>query len=107
MHCSQEHNGPFVYRIEDTCLSRRKCGFDSHLGYCHDPVVQRRRLLAHIQATMVRVHPGSLKGCSSNGKTPASQVGNRGSSPRRSITGSWSKGMTPAWHAGNPGSTPG
>jgi hypothetical protein len=26
----------------------------------HDPVVQRRRLLAHIQATMVRVHPGSL-----------------------------------------------
>src|SRR6266851_2615930 len=25
-----------------------------------DPVVQRRRLLAHIQATMVRVHPGSL-----------------------------------------------
>lgn len=26
------------------------------------PVVQRRRLLAHIQATMVRVHPGSLVG---------------------------------------------
>src|SRR6516165_5479876 len=26
-----------------------------------DPVVQRRRLLAHIQATMVRVHPGSLQ----------------------------------------------
>ena len=26
------------------------------------PVVQRRRRLAHIQATMVRVHPGSLRG---------------------------------------------
>ena len=38
------------------------CGFDSHLGYCEGPVVQRRRLLAHIQATMVRVHPGSLIG---------------------------------------------
>ncbi len=25
-----------------------------------DPVVQRQRLLAHIQATIVRVHPGSL-----------------------------------------------
>jgi hypothetical protein len=33
MHCSQEHNGPFVYRIEDTCLSCRKDGFDSHTGY--------------------------------------------------------------------------
>ena len=56
----------------------RVCGFDSHLGYylkvreleeerieirsTNDPVVQRRRLLAHIQATMVRVHPGSLNG---------------------------------------------
>jgi hypothetical protein len=32
------------------------------------PVVQRRRHLAHIQATMVRVHPGSLieTGCWSN-----------------------------------------
>jgi hypothetical protein len=36
----------------------RVCGFESHLGYCNGPVVQRQRLLAHIQATMVRVHPG-------------------------------------------------
>ena len=75
------------------------------------PVVQRRRLLAHIQATMVRVHPGSLWSAGvmaahlrgkeevrvqfpggpleiwaarQIGKTPASQVGNRGSIPRRS-----------------------
>jgi hypothetical protein len=40
----------------------RVCGFESHLGYCNGPVVQRQRLLAHIQATMVRVHPGSLVG---------------------------------------------
>ncbi len=38
------------------------CGFDSHPCYCNGPVVGRQRLLAHIQATMVRVHPGSLLG---------------------------------------------
>src|SRR5262249_32770166 len=77
------------------------------------PVVQRPRRLRHMQETMVQVHPGSLLwsagvltarippwygggpgsipgrtsrqlGCSSNGKTPASQAGNRGSTPRRS-----------------------
>ena len=38
------------------------CGFDSHLGYCNGPVVQRQRPLAYTQVTMVRVHPGSLIG---------------------------------------------
>ena len=34
--------------------------FDSHLGHCqHDPVVQRRRHLPDMQATMVQFHPGS------------------------------------------------
>src|SRR5207344_1157318 len=78
--------------------------FDSHLGYCKDPVVQRRRLLAHIQATMVRVHPGSL-GCWSNRRAPAPHAGNEGAIPSRSTSGS--NGTTPARHAGNPGSTPG
>ena len=50
------------------------------------PVVQRRRPLAYTQETMVRVHPGSLVwGRWSKGKTPASQVGNRSSTLRRSI----------------------
>src|SRR6516225_7463524 len=44
-----------------------------------DPVVQRRRLLAHIQATMVRVHPGSLvRAARPSGKMPASHAGDRG-----------------------------
>ncbi len=45
----------------------------------------------------------------SKGKTPASQVGNRGSSPRQSTEheGSWSNGKTPVRHTGDPGSIPG
>ena len=36
----------------------------------HGPVVQRRRLLAYTQATMVRVHPGSIRRRSSGPDTP-------------------------------------
>ena len=38
------------------------CGFESH-GFrseTHSPVVQRQRLLAYTQATVVQVHPGLL-----------------------------------------------
>jgi hypothetical protein len=44
----------------------RDCGFESHgfrLAHAkrlHSPVVQRQRLLAYTQATMVQVHPGLL-----------------------------------------------
>src|SRR5438128_10499364 len=37
---------------------------------------------------MVRVHPGPLAGCWSNGTTPVSHAGDRGSTPRRSTSGS-------------------
>ena len=40
--------------------ARLACGFESHGFRSTDPVVQRRRLLAYTQTTMVRVHPGSL-----------------------------------------------
>jgi hypothetical protein len=74
-------------------------------------------------AVLLRVHAGSLKAprpCTQGrggergllvqfGKTPASQVGNRGSTPRRSTdsTGPSSNGKIPVWHAGDPGSSPG
>ena len=50
-----------------------------------------------------------LLGRGSDGKTPASHAGKRGSTPRRSTDnmGSWSKGTIPAWRAGDPGSSPG
>ena len=82
------------------------CGFDSHSGYCPDPVVQRRRLLAHIQATMVRVHPGSLDdGLLVQGNDAGSARRKSGfNSPAvHCATGSWSKGddTSPAgWESG-------
>jgi hypothetical protein len=33
-----------------------------HSSFADGPVVQWRRPLVHIQVTMVRVHPGSLRG---------------------------------------------
>src|SRR6516165_6712615 len=57
------------------------------VGTASGPVVQRPRRPFHMRETMVRVHAGSLfeNGLLVQfGKTPASRVGNRGSSPRRS-----------------------
>ena len=49
---------------EDAGSAIRRFGCDSrwvHFSQRQDPVVQRRRLLAYTQATMVQVHPGSLE----------------------------------------------
>ncbi len=48
---------------KDAGPANRRFGCDSrwvHFSKRHGPVVQRRRLLAYTQATMVRVHPGSI-----------------------------------------------
>ena len=82
------------------------CGFDSHLGYCNGPVVQRQRLLADIQATMVRVHPGSLMGCWSNRKTPAPHAGNEGATPSRSTSGGRKAVIRQPWKLETVGSIP-
>jgi hypothetical protein len=42
--------------------ARNGCALPLYPRLSNGPLVQRRRLLAHIQATMVRVHPGSLIG---------------------------------------------
>src|SRR5262249_25465631 len=44
------------------------------------------RTVETFRAPRTCVKPGPLLGCWSNGKTPASRAGNRGSSPRRSTT---------------------
>ncbi len=36
------------------------CEFESHRFRIDGPVVQRQRLLAYTQATMVQLHPGLL-----------------------------------------------
>jgi hypothetical protein len=84
------------------------CGFDSHLGYYDGLVVQRRRVLAHIQTTMVRVHPGSLEqlGCWSKRTTPAPHAGNEGATPSRSTAGGRKAVIRQPWKLETVGSSP-
>ena len=68
-------NGLIVQQ-EDTGPANRGFGCDSrwvHFFQHHGPVVQRRRLLAYTQATMVRVHPGSMRRRSSGPGTPKAE----------------------------------
>ena len=44
------------------------CEFESHRFRSYGPVVQRQRLLAHIQATVVQLHPGLLTPRYANGR---------------------------------------
>src|SRR5438093_6336795 len=68
-------------------------------------VVQRQRLLAHIQATMVRVHPGSM-GCWSNRRAPAPHAGNEGATPSRSTSGGRKAVIRQPWKLETVGSIP-